>query len=1311
MKRFILQYASVILLLLVPLVSFAQYPDYHSETVEDIRVKVLGGNIGVQRTWYKGQWHFNRNWDPLTLNLDPLTGKPREIKRGASVYKKADTAGLVFKNAKRKTIRVLSDGYLWSNLEGRWIQYDGDGRIVAYGNKNNVKVSFVFDADGKLTGILDHFDTQVISYTYNIAGRIETVSDYSGREVTYEYNAKGLLSAVIDVRGERWEYGYTSMGDVKLLGSIKDPLNRTRTFTHHPTGVLKSFRYDDGTGIDYSFRYGDTAATKEHAIVTIRSTSGVEEIRQYNQTGRLVRKEIGGLEIFNQLDSNNEILKTDKNGNQSSRQYDGYFNTTKIVNTDGSSKSYQYKTISSTLGLSSVTAKSILSLKTQETDERGVVTRYEYDAKGNLIRETQAADTDDASVTEYAYDPNGNLLELKQVGDAVTQEAVWAYEYDNYGNVSKATDPETEETEFTHNVLGQVLVLTDALDHDWVYTYDEKGNLLSKTDPLLHKKQYEYDAVGNLKSYTDQSEAKWSYAYDARDNLIQITDPLTHQKNFTYNHDNLLVEVADELGHKTYYQYDVLNRLVSTSDESGYTVKQHYSELSTDGGRYNQPSHIEYPSYAQYLTYDSRNRVTAMTDKAEGLDNRLYQYQLDAAGNLQGLTDPIDAITSLEYDQRNNLSHSTSAGQSAVGFNYDARDQLITLNDPNQQDYGFSYDRLGRTVGETRPMGEATITTYDALGNRVSVQDAKNQLIKYTYDDAMRMIKEEHFAAAEDTQAVKTIDYSYDARGLMTGWDDGEFSAVMTYDELGRKLSETMDYGDFNLGFAYNYYANGLRQTYTAPDGDVTTYSYDTANRLQSLSIPAMGTITISQYHNNQPAEILFPGGMKRTLTYDEFMQVTDITLKNPAGQVISNQQYSYRPDGQIQSYIIDGVTKVYGYDQDKRLTQVEVDGAVAESFEYDAAGNRTRLNGGDLEWQYNANNELLASDFATYEYDGNGNLIEKDESGEVTKYFYDEINRLVEVRRGDDSLVASYKYDPFNRRLLKDVGGDVTHFVYSNDGLVAEAVSSGSVSRAYEYWLGAPWSSNPVYQKYAGFFGYYENDKLFTPRKMFKGSGEMQWEVSRSAFGERMDGVEALKNNIDFPGLYFDGELTLKYNWNRYFDSSIGRYISSDPIGLFGGTNTYIYAYQNPISNIDPLGLKGVFIGGEVSFNWGAAVEVGGGLGVQFGGGPWWLGGLKFQPYLDAGFGAGLGGMGIEAGVGYFPGTICEFLEPTVDYDVEIPTVIPGLTINSDHARTQVGNEFSSQFFGLGIGTPGYGITANLPAGAPNPLCECDQM
>jgi RHS repeat-associated protein len=62
--------------------------------------------------------------------------------------------------------------------------------------------------------------------------------------------------------------------------------------------------------------------------------------------------------------------------------------------------------------------------------------------------------------------------------------------------------------------------------------------------------------------------------------------------------------------------------------------------------------------------------------------------------------------------------------------------------------------------------------------------------------------------------------------------------------------------------------------------------------------------------------------------------------------------------------------------------------------------------------------------------------------------------------------------------------------------------------------------------------------------------------------------------NHFRFPGQYFDTETGLHYNYYRYYDPIIGRYLRPDPIGLWGGSNAFTYTLNNPIKFEDRKGL-----------------------------------------------------------------------------------------------------------------------------------------
>ncbi|MFJ3009203.1 RHS repeat-associated core domain-containing protein [Pseudomonas fluorescens] len=63
------------------------------------------------------------------------------------------------------------------------------------------------------------------------------------------------------------------------------------------------------------------------------------------------------------------------------------------------------------------------------------------------------------------------------------------------------------------------------------------------------------------------------------------------------------------------------------------------------------------------------------------------------------------------------------------------------------------------------------------------------------------------------------------------------------------------------------------------------------------------------------------------------------------------------------------------------------------------------------------------------------------------------------------------------------------------------------------------------------------------------------------------------MNNPIRFQGQYQDHETGLHYNRHRYYDPSVARFVSRDPIGYAGGINLYQYAIS-PAQWVDPNGL-----------------------------------------------------------------------------------------------------------------------------------------
>ena len=393
---------------------------------------------------------------------------------------------------------------------------------------------------------------------------------------------------------------------------------------------------------------------------------------------------------------------------------------------------------------------------------------------------------------------------------------------------------------------------------------------------------------------------------------------------------------------------------------------------------------------------------------------------------------------------------------------------------------------------------------------------------------------------------------------------------------LGTTIQSGVNYGAFSKSFSYSYAANGQKASFTAPDGTTYEYAYGQNNELREVQIPDLGAITISEYAWTRPKTILYPGGSTRELGYDGLMRLKKITSTAPGGTSLLDYSYAYDSSGNIMSKTTEHGEYTYDYDSASRLTSAGHPILDDEAYAYDEVGNRTSASNANGEIAHNANNELTTYGDQEFVYDDNGNLTEVWQFGGVAKRFsYNADNRLVKAVTAHGAIRTEYYYDPFGRRLWKEVNGVKTYFFYSDEGLAAEYGPGGVELRSYGYKPDSTWTTDPLWLKTGGQYSFYQNDHLGTPQKLVAQNGMVAWSATYSAFGEAHIDTEHIRNPLRFPGQYYDAETGLHYNFQRYYDPGIGRYVTKDPIGFDGGDyNLYGYVRNNPVDRADKYGL-----------------------------------------------------------------------------------------------------------------------------------------
>jgi choice-of-anchor A domain-containing protein/RHS repeat-associated protein len=1069
-----------------------------------------------------------------------------------------------------------------------------------------------YDGNRNVTSVTDAL-WNTSYFTYDVRGNVLQSVDAHGNVTSNTYDARGNMTRTIDVLGNATTYAYDNLGRlaqmIDVLGNLAtvnyDGQSRV-TSANDPSGVIRYIGYDgEGHQNSTSFTWvnpvnpSDTklvntsmAHNDEGWVVNSTDATGNSYTTVYNGAGQVVSttNRFGGMSV-NLYDARGLMVESRMSA----------------VNGAGTSGWMVNRTSYDANGRAIYTTEAIFEIDPNGTVEPATGSRITYDALGRLVMTERveglvldAVETDIPNV--YTMTVDASELEVLT--------ADYAY-YDNAGRVVKTVSPTGSTSETVYNTLGQQLQviadedgnpLTTADRNVTTYVYDQYGRTKTVTDSLnrttmFHYDEldrvrttilpdgsatgaFEYDGFGRKISETDVMGRVTRYEYDNRGRqsvveLPSVPNPVTGEMvslRYEYEYDQYgnQTAITDPMGHVTRFAFDEFGRQISRQLPAG---------VETTG---NPDDYVEHTVYIQSgvlagqaeYTVDFDGRVTSFvydTSAESGgrlLEKRFYtsltNYQNNPSTPAQYVKytytdeDQIDTVT---QDADGNAA--TTADQRVEAYLYNARHQLITKSSPEGVIH-YEYNDLGQ---QTRTYTTATLASSTVLTDT-----------RYTFDNYGRMKTVESWASAGVTHAAPQI-------------------TTYAYDLIGR-LSEIT-------------YANGV----------TGVYAYDMLDRLDKLTqyLPDATPETLSD--NVIAAEYDYTVALDGTRTALAEMVLRDANAGG--GYAVSYYTWTYDNLNRLMSEVINstepGVTRT-------------------EHYAYDLAGNRiykgdqafetAEPGDADTTWStYDANDRLItqrtytahhpAGVETTYIYSLSGESLAKTVEGDATQnetFTYDQQGRLVgHIKHG---VTSAFAYDDSGIRVYSSQSdfnqNTATATLYLVDAMnptgyaqILEertATAAGAtipfvdvlfaVTKAYvlgmdvvQQWTpantstGLPQADNLVILP----DGHGSTRLLLASATGVVASGLLVpgQRFFFDAWGNLLSPVDASTrlSSLLYAGEQRDLNSGMDYLRARYYNSELGRFISSDPwAGRYrslSNFNGYIFAANNPILFIDLSGLS----------------------------------------------------------------------------------------------------------------------------------------
>lgn len=828
-----------------------------------------------------------------------------------------------------------------------------------------------------------------------------------------------------------------------------------------------------------------------------------------------------------------------------------------------------------------------------------------FDERALVFRTIRAPGHTDQASEQHDYDGNRNQTRLQEGLEAKTHVTIYAF--DGYDRRTSATDPMGNVASRGYDANGNSIHA-----EMWGQLVDMPGRA---GNVLLREASFAYD---NLDRLTETQQAFFDPATQT-----PISDGAS-QTQFVWSDASLLLQVVDDNGHiDSAISYDTALRRGFVTDAAGNTRTYAYDSNS------NVLSVVEFDlsdlgladqEFTTTYEYDGLDRRTRAIDNV----GNITVWHYDSRRNIATIVDQRGNTTLREHDGLNRRrttwhvmtdtgnGEGTPIGQITTSQEWNDNNRITARIDDNANRTEYAYDALNRrTMTEYADCTQVTVV-YDVHGQIVQKTDGNGTVAVQSYDlnnrPTVTIVLPGPGVSDDTTFEIR----EYEGRGLIVSAEDDDTHVTMSWDSLGNCNTETVS-GETTLR---TFDGVGNKLTCTYPGGRVIAFDYDAIDNLETVSDGSTELAVFWHVGSNRVERVHYGNGTRLDLTWDgitgapndpgdfgvkHVSRTTHTRVSDPA--LLDDRKFACDPAGNntVREELISGALFEYGYDSVNRLVRTvrTPPGTPGGEILYnlDGVGNRQEVTGGPDPGLYTMNQEVCdpadsqmnrytttLSDFR--DYDDNANLVSIDGATEKLLAFAYRA-RLVRNQDADQGIDVSFVYDTFGRRIAKTVSDNgqptSTHYFYDGWRVIEERTGDGTTTATYVY---GTYIDNVIsMRRDAQDFFYHVNDM----NNVVAISDQFGDVVERYAYTDYgvpsfydSKGSQITESAVGNPYLYtgrrFDSESGWYYYRMRYLAPKAGRFITRDPIGIWGDTvnlgNGTAYVGNNPWSAVDPVGL-----------------------------------------------------------------------------------------------------------------------------------------